>query len=520
MHKIYLFYASLLVFGFSSCVKEDYNLDKISSSIDVSTAVALPVASGSVTLEQLLPKGSDTTSYIYIDNEKLLHMVYSQTLDSLSFEKYANIVKDVQGGVAITAPNGISFPNTSYSSQTSYNLDLNLDRADQQVDEALLGSGSFSVSSTASFNGTFSYTVESPDIIGADGQKLSRTFSQSVNLDLSNCRIVPNGGKQIRFTIKYTVSKQGSSISPDKITLSIKLSSLKVKELVGNLGQINIPLRANSLPLDFSDYVFSIGEFDIKNPMVKLIFKNHAVLPFAFSHNGVIAEKGTNSYLITGLPTPINVLAPQYNVEKVKISEAIIDQNSNLVSVLAKFPNKLSFNGNLIANPATLPATKNRINVNDKLYIGAKADLPLNIKASDLVFKDTSTYNFSDFVKDSKSVDRMKLQLQLKNGLPINLAVNGYIIDEQGKVLDQILATPFMLKSAVVNNGNVVSTESKVEADYDLARIQKLKTGNRIVYELKANTEGSSSGQTVKLLANQKVDIKVVGFVKANLNNL
>jgi len=88
-------------------------------------------------------------------------------------------------------------------------------------------------------------------------------------------------------------------------------------------------------------------------------------------------------------------------------------------------------------------------------------------------------------------------------------------------VLDKILATPFLLKAATVSNGDVVSpTDSKVDADYDQVRIQKLKNGNRIIFEIKASTEGHQSGQSVKLLASQKVDIKVIGFVKANLNNL
>jgi len=149
------FSAIILALALSSCVKEEYNMDRISSSVDVSTSVALPVASGSVSLEQLLPKNSDTTSFIYVDNSKLLHLVYNRTLDSLSFGKYANIVKDVQGSVSVAAPSGVSFPNTSITAQTSYNLNLSLERADQQIDEALLSDGTLSVSSAANFYGSF-----------------------------------------------------------------------------------------------------------------------------------------------------------------------------------------------------------------------------------------------------------------------------------------------------------------------------------------------------------------------------
>ncbi|WP_320053924.1 hypothetical protein [uncultured Acetobacteroides sp.] len=516
-----LLVAVLLALASVSCVKEDYNIDKLSSSVDVTSSVALPIASGSIALEQVLPKSSDTTKYIYVDGDKLLHLVYKQTFDSLTFSKYANIVKDMQGSTSIAAPDGISFPLGTTSGQTSFSFTISLDRADQTLTEALLEGGLLSISSSATFYGSFSYTVESQDVVDANGENLKRSFNQSMSLSLAGCKIKPSGGKQISFKITYAITKQGSSTTNDKVTLSFGLSSLRISELVGNLGQISIPLQNNSLPLDFSDMVDNVGDFDIKNPQVKLIFRNQAVLPFAFSHSGVMATKDGQAYRITGLPSPINIYSPTYGVEKVRLSEAAIDPSSNLVSVLAKFPQKLNFNGSLVANPSSLPAVTNRINTKDKLYIGAAADLPLDVKLSNVVLKDTSSYDFSSVVKDSKSIDLMKLQFQFKNGFPLNLKVTAVIIDAAGNVLDNVFAAPFDVKSASTQNGKVVAaTESKVEVSYNQARIQKLKAGDRIVFISTANTDGNSTGQTVKLLASYKVDIKVVGFIQANLNNL
>jgi len=515
------FLAILVALGLASCAKEDYNIDRISSSVNVNPSIAFPIASGSIMLEQVLPKTNDTTNYIYVDSDKLLHLVYKQTFDSLSFGRYANIVKDVQGSTSIAAPNGVSFPTTTVTGQTSFSFAISLDRTDQTLEEALLESGMLTVSNSASFSGSFSYTIVSQDIVGVNGVALTKTFNQSTSLNLAGYRIKPYGGKQIRFSISYSITKQSSGTTNDNVSLSFGLSSLRVKELVGNLGQLNISLQNNSLPLDFSDMVDKVGDFDIKNPQIKLIFKNQAILPFAFSHSGVTAIKDGKAYNITGLPSPINIYSPIYGVEKVKISEATIDPNTNLVSVLAMFPQTLNFNGSLVTNPVSIPAVKNRINTADKLYVGAVADFPLDVKLSNVVLRDTTSYDFSSIVKDSKSIDQMKLQFQVKNGFPLDLKVAAVIVDAAGNILDNVFAVPFDVKAASTQNEKVVAaTESKVEVSYNQQRIQKLKAGDRIVFISTVNTAGSSSGQTVKLLASYKVDIAVVGFIQANLNNL
>lgn len=513
--------AAILLLGMASCVKEDYNIDKISSSIDVTTSVGLPIASGSVTLKQLLPESSDTTNYIYVDNDNLLHLVYKQTLDSLTFGKYANIVKDMQSSTTIAAPNGVSFPsNTTTPGNTNFTLNISLDNNDQSIDEALLESGLLSVSSSATFSGSFSYTIVSQDIVDVSNQPLSITFSQSKSINLAGYKIKPYSGKQIRFSIGYSITKYGNC-SNDEVTLSFNLSGIKVKELVGDLGQIQIPLQNNSLPLDISKMVDNVEDFDIKNPNIRLIFKNQACLPFAFTHSGVTATKDNVTYTITGLPSPINILSPTFGVEKEKISYATIDPNSNLVSVLAKFPKTLDFNGRLVTNPSSLPTVKNRINTKDKLYIGAAADLPLNIRLTNLTLKDTTEYDFASVVKDSKSIDILKLQFQFKNGFPLDLDISAAVVDADGNILDQIFLEPFKLKAAATQNEKAtIATESKTEVIYNQARIQKLKAGNRIVFTTKANTAGNSTSETVKLLSSYKMDIKVVGFIQANLNNL
>ncbi len=514
-----------LALALASCVKEEYDMSKISSSVDVKSSMAFPIASGTVTLEQLLPKNNDANKYIYVDKYNLLHLMYKQTFDSLTFGKYANIVKNDQRNITIASQVGISLPvGTKLASEISYNFSVSLNSPDQTIDEALLESGLLTLNNSTSFtNGTYSYIIKTENIRKPDNTPLEITFTpsntnRSTSINLSGCKIKPTPDNQILFNVKYSITKLAGTSTTENITLGVGLNAIQIKELIGNLGQINIPLLNNSLPLDFSDMVDNTGDFDIKDPKIKLMFRNQAGLPFSFIHNGVTAVRDNQVYNITGLPSPITIFAPAFGVEKEKLSEAAIDQASNIVSVLAKFPKKLTFNGSLTANPSSItPPVKNRINAKDKLYVSAEADLPLNVRLSKVILEETSECDFSSIVKDSKSIDQMRLQFQFKNGFPFGLDVTAVIVDATGKELDNVFTTAFNLKPGAIQGSTIVATESKIDVTYNQSRIQQLKSGDRIIFKMTANTAGSS---TVKLLSSQKMDIKVVGFIQANLNNL
>lgn len=514
-----------LALTLTSCVKEEYDMSKVSSSVDVKSSMAFPIASGTVTLEQLLPKNNDANKYIYVDKDNLLHLMYKQTFDSLTFGKYANIVKNVQSSTTVSAPNGVSFPlNTVVHGATDFLFTISLDRPEQTIEQAILESGLLTLNNSSTFtSGTFNYSIETADIQNPNGTPFKITFnatstSQTKSISLAGCTFKPAAGNQIRFKVTYDIIKQSGNSTSEKVTLAFGLNSIIIKELIGNLGQINIPLLNNSLPLDFSDMVDNTGDFDIKDPKIQLIFRNQAGLPFAFTHSGVTAVRDNQVYNITGLPSPITIFAPAFGVEKEKLSEAAIDPTSNIVSVLAKFPKKLNFNGSLTTNPSSItPPVKNRINAKDKLYISAEADLPLNVRLSKVILEETSECDFSSIVKDSKSIDQMRLQFQFKNGFPFGLDVTAVIVDATGKELDNVFTTAFNLKPGAIQGSTIVATESKIDVTYNQSRIQQLKSGDRIIFKMTANTAGSS---TVKLLSSQKMDIKVVGFIQANLNNL
>jgi hypothetical protein len=516
---------AILLLSLSSCIKEDYDLDKISSSVDTKSLVALPIASGSVSLEHVLPEKKDGYKYVYVDSVDLLHLVYKQNLDYVALSQYPQFVKDIQSSATVSAPPGMSFPiNTEISGDESYTVTLSLDRTDQTIEEAVLKSGLLTIGSNASFGGTFSYIIESQDVVSSGNNYMKFSFNptaekQSTIINLAGYEIKPYSDNQIRFNIHYTVNKQKAGTTTDNINISLGLTNIRIEEFVGSLGQIVVPLQNTKFPINFSKMVEEGDGFDIKNPKVKLVFRGQGGVPLSFVHNGVKAIRDDQIYTITGLPSPINIYPPEYGVEKERVSEAEIDTNSNLVSILGKFPKTLDFDGYIIANPGYMPPLKNRLSINDTLYIGAVADFPLNLRLSNVVMRDTSSYDFSSIIKDSKTIDQLKLRFNVKNGFPFDIKLRPVIIDKSGNILDEVFEEPIVVKAATVQNGLVTNaTLTNADASYDQIRIQKLKAGNRIIFISTINTVGNVSDQTVKFLASYRADIKIVGFMQVNLN--
>lgn len=520
-------FGAVLMLLLHSCVKDEYDLDKFSSKVDVNTAVAIPIASGQIKLQQVLPKGVNDYKYFYFDSNDLLHLVYQEKFDDLTMGMYDKFIRDAYNSTTISLPGGAPFPlNVQVDNQMSATVDVILDKPDQVIESALLEKGALTFTSTSSFPGNFSYAIETPDLLTANKQNFTLSHShtsgtKSTTVDLAGCTLKPTADRKLRFTIKYSLKKTAAGTGTDKITLSCSMNNLRIVSLEGYLGQIQVNLQNNKLPINFSNMVDVGGEFDIKNPVISLVFRNQGNVPFNFMHNGVKAVRDANVYNITGVPSPIKVYAPVYGVEEEKKSTADIDKTTNIIQVLSKFPKEVVFDGYLLANPSDMPVQKNYISKTDTLHIDALADLPFDIRLSDIVFKDTASYNFSSLVNDANSVDEMKVRYIIKNGFPFECAMTVFILDDKGKQIDVAFEKPFVVGAAVLQNGVVSSpTASQIDVTYGKDRIQKLKAGKRIVLVATLNTVGSKGTQTVQFLSKHHVDVVVLGFIKANLNNL
>lgn len=116
MFKKYAYLTSLLLFpAFTGCIRETYDLDKLSDEIDYSPVFSLSAITGKITLADIL-KANDTVRY---DNDKFVRIVFKKDSvfdlllrdfynlnDMVSYSKGYTIgeikMKDFQGSIPVT----------------------------------------------------------------------------------------------------------------------------------------------------------------------------------------------------------------------------------------------------------------------------------------------------------------------------------------------------------------------------------------------------------------------------------
>ncbi|MBN1252145.1 MAG: hypothetical protein JXR51_06455 [Bacteroidales bacterium] len=90
--SIYLIAFISALFFLSSCEGAyDFNTDNLSTHIELNSDIAIPIIDASISLEEILPKGDETESFLIIDNEGFISLNYKFELTAVSIE---DLLKD------------------------------------------------------------------------------------------------------------------------------------------------------------------------------------------------------------------------------------------------------------------------------------------------------------------------------------------------------------------------------------------------------------------------------------------
>lgn len=504
----------------TSCLDDDFNLNKISSSIDMAPSLGIPIVTGKLSIMDAVKNADSSNTKIYADDAGLLHLTYKNTFDTIKASSFLRFIKDYE--MPFDIPQVANLPvHTPLSITLPFDYTL-LNKGKDQVlenaefDEGIIELGYFTnmLLSTSS-----SFTISSSDIVLSNGNTLNQTITPSNTNTKINLKGATYSGKspnKIAFTVKVTLTKTAaSSDARDFLSFKFGLKGIELSCATGNIGDQQLLLRNNKIDFNISTNIVSSGGATIKAPRVKLVFENQVGVGFSFVNNGIEAIFNGNKEVITGLPSNITVEQPLPN-ENIKVTESFIASNSNLIEVLSKFPDHLLFDGTLSTKGSS---QKDRLQKDQHLVVKGDIDLPLNIMLKDVVFCDTLKADFDDLLGSADSkIDFAKLKVKLSNRYPFDVDIQGFLMDESNHLIEPFFSKPVSIKSGVITNESVTAPSStEIILDYSKDRISKLKRGKSIIFTVTATT--GKQDQAVKIEATNRIDVKIIGFIKANLNS-
>ncbi|MEO1448523.1 MAG: hypothetical protein AAFV07_03290, partial [Bacteroidota bacterium] len=167
-------------------------------------------------------------------------------------------------------------------------------------------------------------------------------------------------------------------------------------------------------------------------------------------------------------------------------SSVMLDKtNSNLAEALEA---PVAFNWGLeaISHPAGNPDERGFIVDTSSFEIGVGVDLPLHGQVGQIAFSQTYSLDL-----DEIPVSAGSLRLRLETDIPFDLSLQMYLENEEGEVLDSLLAgmTPFISTVEVDENGRSVSNSiQQIDIALTEERMANLLSAHAIRLENRIST--------------------------------
>lgn len=505
-----------LVFAFMACKKYVYN------AFILTPEVGVHLLKGNVHLSDLIKVENDSTVYFYEDKNQLMHLVFNRNLDTTTA---ADFFQDFyKQDTIINGVIPLGFVNDFYEITT--NLDAKISFDDKidiyKIDSILLDSGTLMASLYADPNNFDSLDIEIPTFFDKNGNPVELSFSSedfqsNKTLDLTNGIIymepAANSSGLVNIKLHMKFSKKGK-INIQNPQLQIYLYGLRINTFYGRFGDRKDTIESSAGFIEPIKYIQNEWvRFDIKQPEIYLFFKNGFNIPFNFKNLQLSA--GNSWYerqAVTGLPGLIRVSAATEN--KYGYGEEMVQPSSNIEDIIGQFPENIYYYAETYLNPTDKEAS-NSLSVNDTLFLGIKGDLPLNMKVSEINYRQLiDSVSVGDKIKDL--AESVKFRATFSNNLPVKLSAQIYFIDEFNQRFAEAFKQPLTILPSDDEQQQYFETELSNEFSGDL--LDKI-LGSPMLLELQFETFANGSNAMVQFLSNQNISFDVYVYAETKIES-
>lgn len=529
--------ASILFLGIHSCIKDSFDLRKLTGT-DWQPTAAFPLINSSLSIEKMV-KPDGTNSSIQFGSDKLVTLIYRGNLFSLKASDFVTIPnQSQQQDIILTGAQILQLApvGATVTQSTSQVFNFNASTG-VEVDSIIFSAGTLALtlSSTLKHNLSVVITIPSAKKNGVPiSQTVNLTYSGSVpfsgtaNIDLAGCNFdMTNGGTAFnQFLINYsaTVTSTGQSVNPtDKLTITFALNDSKFQKIHGYIGQQSVsPPTSTIIYVTLFAAAEPVGIFTLRNPYIKMYITNSYGVPVTASFDTL---KGYNSNPADSIgltftlppnnPKVFPIPTPSQPGTVANAIYTLDSSNSTIRTYFNVHPKYFMFHVTTLTNPP--PKQKNFILDTSRLALDVELYLPLYGSATIFDLRDTFDYKFDAL----DEIEYMNFRVKMINAFPMEAFIQAYFADYNYVVLDSLM-TPgdFYVEAAQTNitTGVVTAaTEKTIDISIPRSKINNILKGTKVIIKAKTNTSNYNStnpAPEVKIFADSKIDVKLGAVVK------
>ncbi len=507
---------------FSGCVKEEFTLSKLDTSLDLNPALATPLGYFDFRLDENLQTSDNAV--IALNPDRIISLNYFGEIIS---ESASSLFQFNPISEEFSSPNytgsDVDLSIASYESETSFSAPLFLTNTGSraELDRIILSSGMLSISSIELPDARGEIVIEIPEL-KLKGESFRIQINQGderiienidgYSLGLSHTE---NRNNLIEVNISVSYPQQNSILYATKplVGFHFDINIDQWEKIYGYLGSERIDFGRTSFSTDINDN-FAGGDFYFLDPELSFKTFNSFSIPIALGLPEISAltkEDGTILVRGPGIPVPPKYFHPSYP-EPENISEGAEDSllirsdNSNLRDITTSTPQSINFQVEFLSNPEGVNK-ENVVHSDSKFSTRVELKLPFHGRAKLLKVKDTLSMNFSelDFPVDD-IVNQVIFKLYYENSFPAEIDLQLYLADHEMVVRDTLFDSFVRVQAAdptedFTENPDFVS--GQVEGYLQGDKLEDIRATRYIIGEALLSTP--ESHENVKIFDNQNL---------------
>lgn len=504
MRKLYGLFAAIAFLCFSC--NQFQELEDL-EGVKYDAEYAVPIIDTRLSLEDLL-EGFEENATLVVNNDGSLSFIYQDTvITQTSDDIFNSINASLPPVIPISGPN-VALP---FSSPDGLQIDR-LDLKGGTLSYYLENKNNESVAIKITFpqvtkNGVpLTYQLSLPAYSGTGSAPIATNIVAPT--DLSGYKIE---------TVNDSIYLNYEAVTPsgNKVNLSnffIRLQNLSFLYAEGYFGNFLYEGTRDTLDIDFFDNWIR-GDVYFENPRITLNVENSFGIPTRARVNAlnVLTVKNQvlqleSPYVTNGIDFPYPALN---EVGQVKTgSFSFTKENSNIDVILGEGPVAIDYDVDAVTNPDNNPGIRGFIAENSYYKASLEVELPLYGRASGFVVQDTLDLDFSSY----EDVDKVEFKLVVDNGTPLDVAIQGYFLNESGGIIDSLLAAPqTLIQGAPVNaDGVATGTQQKITfIPFDGERFTRIQRRGKRLWISAAFSTLNNGATSVRVINTQDVRIRM-----------
>jgi hypothetical protein len=504
MKLIQPFLASLLLLGLVFACQPLEDIDKVEAAA-FDAEYAVPIASAQLSLRDVLESFEDLNT-VFVDEEGLIHFRYQGDLISQNSEA-------VFDGINATL-NNTPIPVLDKKMPIILGDDTGL-----EFDHLIFKGGKLNMVAQNRHADEVTFTITLPQIT-KNGEPLTDTFDMMPfdgegfptpylkQYDLEGYEAIPDPVTDSLYIEYELIRSNGEPDTADFVLMTFEDLSFSYME--GYMG-IESHKGNDTIIIDFFDNYVK-GDIYFADPTVTFYVENAFGIPTRSQVNifevFTVRDEVLNlegEYITNGIDFPYPALD---KVGEREYGEFVFDKNnSNIDDILGAGPIAIHYDVDAITNPDSNTMIRGFLTDSSFYKVRVEVDLPLYGTSIDFIARDTFDLSFDNF----GDVKNAEFKLVAENELPLDVFIQGYMLNEQGVVIDSLFTdNQLVVASASVDELGYVeaSTERVSFIDFPEERFEKVKDTRSL--EIVASFYTANEGkQAVYILESQNLNVRI-----------